>query len=189
MRIMNRTRWTIVFAVAALAIAAAAVWYAQRETPPTAVIDLIAELPAAEKRSNQEAGPEGIVVEQVSIDGSTRPSILARPFTRIIYTVTVPPSAWLETSFALKPEVWDQPGDGAQFRVGISEGATYDELLRQYVNPKRGDRRWFTARLDLSAYEGRTVKVILNTDPGPPGSGDRTNDEAVWAGPRIYSQR
>ena len=186
---MNRTRSTVVLVVAALAAAAALLWYANRESPPDQLIDLVAELPSAEKRSNQDAGPGGIVVEQVTIDGATKPSILVRPFTRIIYTVTVPPAAWLETSFALKPEVWDQPGDGAQFRVGISDGPTYDELLRQYVNPKRGDRRWFTARLDLSAYEGRTVKVILNTDPGPPGTGDRTNDEAVWAAPRIYSQR
>ena len=186
---MSRSRWIVALSVAALVVIAAFVWYARREAPPAQVIDLIALLPSAEKRSNQEAGPDAIVVEQVTIEGATKPSIVARPFTRLIYTVTVPPDAWLETSFGLKPEVWDQPGDGAQFRVGISDGPTYDELLRQYVNPKRGDRRWFTARLDLSAYEGRPIKVILNTDPGPPGKGDRTNDEAVWAAPRIYSQR
>ena len=89
----------------------------------------------------------------------------------------------------MRPESWDQPGDGAQFRIGVSEGRTYEELLRQYVNPKRGDRQWFTARLDLSAYEGRTVKVILNTDPGPPGDSDTSNDEAVWGAPRVFSQR
>ena len=56
---------------------------------------------------------------------------------------------------------------GAQFRIGVAEGRTYEEILKQYVNPKRGDRRWFSARLDLAAYEGRQVKLIFNTDPGP----------------------
>jgi hypothetical protein len=100
----------------------------------------------------------------------------------------VPARGWFDTSFALRPDSWDLPGDGAQFRVGVSEGRTYDELLRQYVNPKRGDRRWFSARLDLSAYEGRQVKVVMNTDPGPPGDGNTENDWAVWGAPRIYSK-
>lgn len=151
-------------------------------------VSLINTLGEAEKRTN--AGQPQWLVEPVTIDGTTRQTILARPHSRLIYKVTVPPDAWLETAFALKPDTWDQPGDGAQFRIGVSDGRIYDELLRQYVNPKRGDRRWFTARLDLSAYEGRQVSVILNTDPGPPGAAsDATNDLAVWGEPRIYSKR
>jgi len=151
-------------------------------------VSLVSTLGEADKRSNV-SDPQ-FVVESVTIDGTARPSILARPHSRLTYKVTVPPDAWLETAFALKPEAWDQPGDGAQFRIGVSDGRVYDELLRQYVNPKRGDRRWFTARLDLSAYEGRQVSVIFNTDPGPPGaSSDSNNDLAVWGEPRIYSKR
>ena len=151
-------------------------------------VSLIGTLGEAEKRSN--VGDPQWAVEPVTIDGTTRQTILARPHSRLTYKLTVPPDAWLETAFAMKPETWDQPGDGAQFRVGISDGRVYDELLRQHVNPKRGDRRWFTARLDLSAYEGRQVSVIFNTDPGPPGaSSDSTNDLAVWGEPRIYSKR
>jgi hypothetical protein len=89
----------------------------------------------------------------------------------------------------MQPESWDKPGDGAQFRVGVSDGRRYEELLKQYVNPKRGDRRWFTTRLDLSAYEGRQVKLIFNTDPGPDRGHDGTNDLAVWGEPRVYSKR
>jgi hypothetical protein len=89
----------------------------------------------------------------------------------------------------MKPEVWSQPTDGAQFRIGIAEGRTYDELLRQVIRPSRGDRRWFPVRLDLSAYEGHTVSVILNTDPGPPGDRNTEFDEAVWGEPRISTRR
>lgn len=152
-------------------------------------IDLIDRFPTAEKRSNAEPKEAAFELGTVTIDGQEKRTILARPFARLIYDIEVPPDAWFEVSFALKPEVWDLPGDGAQFRVGVSDGDRYEELLRQYVNPKRGDRRWFSARLDLSAYEGRTVKLIMNTDPGPPGTGNATNDLAVWGDPRVYSRR
>jgi hypothetical protein len=152
-------------------------------------VSLVATLGEAEKRTNVEGAGQW-EVGPVTIDGTSRQSILAKPHSRLIYKITVPHDAWLETAYALKPESWDQPGDGAQFRVGVSDGRVYDELLRQYVNPKRGDRRWFTARLDLSAYEGRQVTVIFNTDPGPPGAAsDANNDLAVWGEPRIYSKR
>ena len=180
---MNTLRATLPAAVVVTVLAAGCGGGVQNET---SLVPLLGE---AEKRTNVEDQPQ-FVVESVTIDGTTRPSILARPHSRLIYKITVPPDAWLETAFAMKPETWDQPGDGAQFRVGVSDGRIYDELLRQYVNPKRGDRRWFSARLDLSAYEGRQVEVIFNTDPGPPGAtSSRDNDLAVWGEPRIYSKR
>jgi hypothetical protein len=178
--------------LAALALALviiAVVWFMRRETAPSHVIDLVAKFAEAEKRTTVPTMDAAFSLQDVTIDGQTKKSIFAHPHSRIIYTVTVPPNAWLETSFALRPDSWDRPGDGAQFRVGVSEGRTYDELLRQYVNPKRGDRRWFSARLDLSAYEGRQVKVIMNTDPGPPGDGNSENDWAVWGAPQIYSKK
>jgi hypothetical protein len=174
----------VVVAVAVLIVAALMVWRMRRPAISNE-INLVEQFPQAEKRPSAEV----FELVDVGIDGQQRRSILARPSSRLIYTITVPRDAWLETSFALRPDAWDKPGDGAQFRIGVSEGRTYEELLRQYVNPKRGDRQWFTARLDLSAYEGRTVKVILNTDPGPPGDADTTNDEAVWGAPRVFSQR
>lgn len=180
---MNTLRATLPAAVVVTVLAAACGGGVQNET------SLVSVLGEAGKRTNVEDQPQ-FVVESVTIDGTTRQSILARPHSRLTYKITVPPDAWFETAFAMKPETWDQPGDGAQFRVGVSDGRIYDELLRQYVNPKRGDRRWFTARLDLSAYEGRQVEVILNTDPGPPGATNtRDNDLAVWGEPRIYSKR
>jgi hypothetical protein len=182
------SRSSLLLILAALVIVAAGAWYFTRSAPHAGVIDLVAQFadPRTEKRSNHQ---NAFGTETVTIDGQAKPSILARPAARIIYTVAVPADAWLETSFALKPDSWTKPTDGAQFRIGVSEGRTYDELLRQLVVPSRGDTRWFTARLDLSAYEGRTVKVIFNTDPGPPGARDVEFDEAVWGAPRIYAKR
>jgi hypothetical protein len=182
---MTTSRWTVLGIV--IALVALGLWFSSRSHLDNQ-IDLLAKLPEAEKRTNVEGQPQ-FVVESVTIDGVARQSILARPHSRLIFSVTVPQDPWFEVAFAMKPETWDQPGDGAQFRVGVSDGRVYEELLRQYVNPKRGDRRWFSARLDLSPYEGRQVKLILNTDPGPPEGHDKTNDEAVWAEPRVYTKR
>jgi hypothetical protein len=156
---------------------------------PSNVIDLIEEFPQAEQRSNSEPPESAFELGSVTIDGQQKQTILAKPFSRLTYRVEIPDDAWFDVSFALKPEAWDLPGNGAVFRVGVSAGGTYEELLNQYVNPKRGDRRWFSARLDLSAYDGQTVELILNTDPGPPRTGDAENDLAVWAAPRVYSRR
>jgi hypothetical protein len=176
----------VLVAVAALVLIAVVWWLFNRRTGPQNLVDLVDQFPNAEQRSNTAGAFE---VSTATIDGQQKRSILARPFARIIYKVVVPPDAWLEVNFGLRPDSWELPGDGAQFRVGISEGKTYEELLKQYVNPKRGDRRWFTARLDLSAYEGRQVNLIFNTDPGPNGAHDSTNDLAVWGEPRLYSKR
>ena len=183
---MTTSRWTALGVVVACLVLGFWLWPSGSQVDNE--INLVAQLATAEKRTNVE-GAAQFVVESVTIDGVTKQAILARPHSRLIYSITVPQDAWFEVSFAMKPEAWDLPGDGAQFRVGVSDGRMYEELLRQYVNPKGGDRRWFSARLDLSAYEGRQIKVILNTDPGPPEGNDTANDLAVWADPRIYSKR
>ncbi len=164
-------------------------WYYSHTTVKDRTVDLIAALPTAEKRSNPAPVASNFQVADVTIDGVTKKAILAKAFSRITYTVRVPPDAWLDLDFAMRPDSWQLPGDGAQFRVGISEGRTYDEVLRQFVNPREGGQKWFSAHLDLSAYEGREVRIILNTDPGPQGGGDLRNDFAVWAEPHVYSRR
>ena len=178
----------VLVAIAAI-VAVLGWWLYARRSAQDNVIDMVATFPQAEHRSKGTPPESAFQVGSATIDGQTRRTILAKPFSRITYTVTVPPDAWLEVNFAMQPESWDQPGDGAQFRVGVAEGRNYDEILKQYVNPKRGDRRWFSARLDLAAYEGHQVKLIFSTDPGPESKGTLENDLAVWGEPHLYSKR
>jgi hypothetical protein len=173
----------------AAVLAVVAWWFYSHQAVKDRNIDLIAEFPHAEHRSHMQPVDAAFEVGSVTIDGQTKRTILARPFSRITYIVTVPPDAWLDVDFGMRPDSWDLPGDGAAFRVGVSEGRTYDEILNQFVNPKAGGRRWFSKHLDLSAYEGRRVSIILNTDPGPNGGGDSQNDLAVWGEPHVYSGR
>jgi hypothetical protein len=183
------SRSNLITAIIGLALVLGVAWYLTRRPSVVEVQDLVDLFPKAEKRTNRTPKESAFAVETVTIDGQAKRSIVARPSARIIYKLTVPRDGFLETSFAMKPEVWSQATDGAQFRIGIAEGRTYDELLRQVIRPSRGDRRWFPVRLDLSAYEGHTVSIILNTDPGPPGDNNAEFDEAVWGEPRISTRR
>jgi hypothetical protein len=187
---MQKNRWTIV-AIAAVALVLIAFWMLRRGSEPPAAIDLVDQFPTAEKRSPLPAA-ETFSVLDVSIDDLTKRSILQRPTSRIIWKISVPNDGWLRAALALKPEAWTMEGDGVLFRIGVSDGRKYDELLNQHVNPFAvpGDRRWIPVIVDLSAYGGEQVELIFNTNSSVPGKGDDSrNDLAVWGAPQIYVRR
>jgi hypothetical protein len=136
-------------------------------------------------------GGEPFEVKDVTIAGQTHRAVYAPPHSRITHTITVPRRAVLTVWFGVREDAWAKECDGAQFRIGVSDGRTYEEYLREFVNPKANerDRRWFDATIDLSAYEGQQVDLIFNTDPGPPKTPNTTvADYAVWGEPRLTSK-
>ncbi len=152
-----------------------------------ASVDLVSGFSSAQKRSNLPVD-RAFRVETVTIRGISKRCIFAEPTSRITWRVTPPPYGWLSTSLALEPAAWDAPGDGVLFRVGVSDGHTYEELLNQVVDPAHvpGDRRWVAVSVDLSAYAGRQVDLIFNTNASSPGKeADTRNDLAVWGQPEI----
>ncbi len=188
---MSRRGRLIAMAVITAAVVVAVVLVVRRSATPPGQIDLIDLFPEAEKRASLRSLELTFSLEDVTIGGVTKHCIFATPPARIIYTVQVPAHAWLETSFGMRPDSWDKPeSNGAQFRVGVSSGQRYDELLRQYVNPtgRPDDRRWQSSRIDLSAYSGQTVKLIFNTDAGPGHDGNTAWDFSVWGAPVIRWQ-
>ncbi len=181
----------IAIAIVAAAVIVAVVFVVRRPKAPAGQIDLIDVFPEAEKRASIRSLELTFALEDVTIDGLTKHSIFATPPARLIYTVKVPPHAWLETSFGMRPDSWDKPdSNGSQFRVGVSSAGRYDELLRQYVNPtgRPADRHWQSSKIDLSAYAGQTVKLIFNTDAGPGHDGNTAYDFSVWGAPVIRWQ-
>jgi hypothetical protein len=181
----NRTV-LVVSAVVILAVVAAAwYWRSRQGAVEENAIDLIELFPDAEKRTTMPSLEEGFAIQTVVIDEDRKESIFAHPFSRIIWTLTVPPGAVLRTAAALRPDAWTGGGDGALFRIGISDGPTYTEYLKLRLQPiqQAGDRRWFPAEVDLTPYAGREVKVIFNTEPGE--SGNAVGDACVWGAPRI----
>jgi hypothetical protein len=151
-------------------------------------IDLVEAFRGAEKRTPMNPAA-AFSMDPQTIKGETKPSIYAHPPSRIIFhDVQVPPDARLELFLALKEEVWSKGTDGVYFRVGVSFGDTYTDLLKRHVDPYRveGDRGWIPVSIDLSDYGGRTVNVIFNTQESVPGvAPNAMYDFAVFGAPRI----
>jgi len=101
-----------------------------------------------------------------------------------------PPGARLRAAIAMAPEVWNQPGDGVVFRIGIAEGGAYSELFAHQLDPSRvaTDRRWVPVAIDLSRFSGRPIRLIFRTEGSPPGQPPNLSyDEARWGAPRLES--
>jgi hypothetical protein len=184
---MFRNRWLILIGV--IVVMAVLVWGWRRGSSSANTVDLIPMLDKAEKRANPVPLAEAIKVVNVTINGETKPCILEQSNGRITFKVTPPADSWFSASIAVDPAAWDKEGDGVLFRMGVSDGKnTYEELLNQHVNPagNPSDRRWIPVALDLSAYAGREVYVILNTNGSVPGKpADLRHDLALWGAPSL----
>ena len=180
----------VVAALAGLAVVVALVaFWMLREEGTVAVIDLVGLLPDAQKQSNwSEPGDAPFSVSAVALAGESHTAVFAPPFSRIRWKVEVPRRGTLEFYYGLREDAWIGEGNGVQFRVGVSDGRSYEEYLKEIVHPKERDRdrRWLSATIDLSAYEGQLVEINFNTDPGPPRDDqDRRHDFALWGEPRV----
>lgn len=188
---LNNKKIVAALAVLAIVVAAVAFWRLGNGRRAVA-LDLVGQLADAQKATTwQEPGDAPFTVSDVTLDGQTHKAIFVPPHSRIRWKVEVPRRGTLEVYFGMRQEAWDAEGNGVQFRVGVSDGRTYEEYLREAINPKarERDRRWLSATIDLSAYEGQLVEINLNTDPGPPRDDtDRRNDLAVWGDPRIVGR-
>ncbi len=154
-------------------------------------VALIDQFPQAERKSVLPLD-QAYSIMNVAINGETHKCIYMHPTSRLTFKgVTIPKDAWLRVWVALRPEVWAKAGDGVLFRFGVSDGRTYDDLVRQHVDPanNQSDRRWIPLEVDLSSYGGLSVDLIFNTVSSLPGHGDNpANDWAVWADPEVYVQ-
>jgi hypothetical protein len=183
---LKRT-WLI---VAVLAVAGVAGYLYLQSGGDDGGIDLVEAFRGAEKRTPLSPAA-AFSMDPQTIKGETKPSIYAHPPSRIIFhDIKVPPDARLETFLAIKEEAWSKGTDGVYFRVGVSQGETYTDLLKRHVDPHKveGDRAWIPVSIDLSAYAGQTVNVIFNTHESVPGFGaNPLYDFAVFGAPRIVT--
>ena len=182
----------IIALVAILVLLAAGVYYVRSGRSGAVAIDLVELFPSAEARSS---GPTEAVfaVKQETLAGETKRVIQMIPTSRLTYKrVDVPENSWLRVWLGITEPDWTQSADGVLFRVGVSDARTYDELLRQHVDPlhNTNDRRWIPVTIDLSAYAGQQVDIIFNTNSSLPGRGDDPQgDTAVWGQPEVFVQR
>jgi hypothetical protein len=153
-------------------------------------MDLIAEFPTA---TIKRPRPEVFSIVDASLAGVSHQAIFASEPSRIAWHFMVPTDAWLKLSIGMKEQGWTVPGDGVIFQIGVSNGKTYEELLRLHVDPYNvpADRQWKDITLDLSPYSGEAVDLIFNNlsspdpPPGQPPKDDRNGDMPLWGIPRI----
>ena len=185
-------RRTLAPLIGAVVIAAAAIaWILAGPRPLSSSLSLVDAYPDTVKRSPYPE-IEAFSVYDATVGDETKRAVYARPPGRITWRVTPPPASQLRAWLALRMESWTQEGNGAVFRVGVSDGHTYVELLKRHVNPYAvpDDRRWIPVALDLSPFAGTAVDIIFNTDPSPAGvPADGRNDLALWGEPTVASAR
>jgi hypothetical protein len=144
-------------------------------------IDLVSQFDHATKNGAPFA------IEDATLAGDTKKSISAPPNGRITFHVRVPDDGWFRVSLGMKPESWDKEGDGSFFLAGVSDGHTFEKLFEQTVNPFKNpsERRWIPVAVDLSAYAGEEVDLILNTRGNSGNAQDTRNDLPLWGAPVI----
>jgi hypothetical protein len=166
-------------------------WYWRRSGGANIAVNLVEQFPSAEKRSS---GPLDQVfgIQDASIKGETRHCVYIHPTSRLTYKITVPEDGKLQAWLAVKEETWDKQSDGVLFRIGVSDGREYEELVNQHVDPANNpaDRRWVPVKVDLAAYAGQQVDLIFNTNTSAPGHGDNPlYDWAIIGDPAIIVER
>jgi hypothetical protein len=159
-------------------------WWLFKRSNRGPAIDLIATFDSATKK------PTGAVFEIVDADlnGERKRAIFTEAPTRMVWKVKIPDDGWIMASLGMKPETWDKEGDGVYFRIGVSDGVAFEDIVTLHVDPfhNKADRRWIPVAGDVSQYAGEEVEVIFNTNNSMPGKGDdRANDMALVAEPRI----
>jgi len=185
--VLKNTKLVAGVIVLAVLVIIVAIWNSRRGGEGV-TIDLLAQLGDAQKVSKWTQTTETLFgVKDIAIAGRTHKAIFAPPASRLKFKIEVPRRGVLEVFYALREDAWTADGDGAQFRIGVSDGRTYEQYLSEAINPKTRDRdrKWLPATIDLSAYEGQMVEIVLSTDPGPPDNGDSRNDFCLWGDPKV----
>ena len=170
-----------VIAVAILVIAVAA-WFVLRRGGAEGV-DLLTHFDQAKKQ-----GTGTFTVVDATLGNETKKAISAPPDGRITFHVKVPDDGWLKVSLGMKPESWTIEGNGVHFYAGVSDGRAFEVLFTQTVNPfaNPSERRWIPVTVDLSAYAGEEMDIILNTVASGPGvPPDGRGDMPLWGAPEV----
>jgi hypothetical protein len=174
---MNRA---VLTAAVVLVLVAAGWWMFRRGSGER--VDLLALYDKARK----DGAPYSLI--DATLAGETKRAILAPPNGRIHFKVRVPDGGWLKVSLGMKPESWDKEGNGVYFFAAVSDGRAFEQLFTQTLNPfaNPSERRWIPVMVDLSAYAGAEVEILLNTRAsGPGGPPDERNDLPLWGAPEI----
>ena len=129
--------------------------------------------------------PEHVDIQRAVINRDARMVIFQHPKSNIIFPLAnLGKGAKMEFGMALRENVWSQCTASIEYAVFIhDEGErtkVFQESLHPYKNPSH--RAWIEESLNLSAYEGRTVRIELETTA--PKKADYA--WALWSNPVLH---
>ena len=149
-------------------------------------IDLLAQFDGAQK--SPDPGAFSLVTADLAGESHRAVAVTPVPGSRLAWRMKVPDRAWLWLSIGMRPESWQQEGDGIKFVARVSDAGSDTTLFEQHLHPfaSPGDRKWFPIRVSLGRYAGRDVDIIFSTSASPDGGGeDQRSDLALWGVPKI----
>lgn len=188
MDILDRSVGLPLALVTALALGAAC---HGRSAPPQ-YVDLIHELPRAERRAVAPVD-EAIRVDMTGPEDDMRPAIVMQAPARLTWAMRFPSRAHLATAVMLVPDVAGSQR-GVTVRVGVADDRTYEAVFQLPIEASgAAPPAWRLVDIDLSAYSGWqwslfyrpwaiTWRVIVSVDATPGGT-------AAWASPSISMRR
>lgn len=126
------------------------------------------------------------------IDNELRDILYQHPTSRVIYSVSLPPSPVMQFGLGISEAVWSpENGDGVEYIIFIRDLQNPDTLYQVFqktIDPKNNpdDRKWFDEQLDLARFGNKSVEIIFEALPGPNGNFDF--DWGGWSNPVILDQ-
>jgi hypothetical protein len=169
--------------LAMLALGLAAFWTPACGDDPNrpAEVDLLARLPAAERRAGGDVA-DAVRVDVVSAAGDARTALVMRAPARVTWTVQLPLHARFASALALVPASPSSPG--VTVRVGLSDDRIYHEIGKAEVTGT-----WMPFTLDLREHSEwkfslfhqplrKRWRLVLNADATPGGT-------VAWDLPRL----
>jgi arylsulfatase A-like enzyme len=139
----------------------------------------------AKPRSEEKSGA-GAEVRLVEIGNELKRALVAHPRSELRYALRPPANARLSFETATTAAT----GDGVVFRVDARDGDRTDALFSRHVQPasRLVPPRSYAAEVSLASYAGRSVEIVLHTEPSAAGE-DFDDDRAYWIAPSIYVER
>jgi hypothetical protein len=149
----------------------------------TPAVDLLAELPRAERRAAR-APDQSVRLDFVQSPSGSAPALLMEAPARVIYPVRLPRKARFASDVRLMPG-----GSAVTLRLGLSDDRRYHEVLRLPLDATTAAQPARPVAVDLARFSGRqwslfyrparrNWKLILNVDATPQGT-------AAWMHPRV----
>ncbi len=142
-------------------------------------------LDAYDQPVNPENIKKKIVLENLSID-----ALMAPPTSRYTFDVKIPPACVLEFGTGIFAYRESHENQSALFKVTADSRGETQVLFEEAISlkPEQLRDQIDYARIDMSAFSGRDVKLTFITEEAAaptPGSGPELPSFSFWAGPLL----